>query len=332
MLERPFFVMGCPRSGTTLLQLMLHAHPRLAVPPETRFLLPAYSSRLRFGDLRREDSRRELARWIVARKATRFYDLGLDADATIERIATGPPTLGSGLHAVYQGYAARFDKPRWGEKRPAYIRYIGVLRRLFPDAQFVHLVRDGRDCVASLLEMSWWPHGVRHAVATWAQAIDHGRRAARSLPAGTYHELRYESLVSDPEPELRALCAFLGEEYDPAMAEPSRVAAQAVPRRKRWHARTRQELTAARFGSWRERLSPADIALCESALGRRLTAYGYELSGAPAPSAAELLRYSEVAARRRLAEHKWRTADLLRRVREPNPVARVGDDYPRGVP
>lgn len=332
MLDRPFFVVGCPRSGTTLLQLMLHAHPRLAVPPETRFLLPAYVSRLRFGDLREENNRRELARWIVARKATRFFDLGLDADRTVDAIAAGPPTLGSALDAVYGSYAARFGKARWGDKRPAYVRHIGVLRRLFPDAQFVHLVRDGRDCVASLLEMSWWPHGVRHAAATWAQAIDHGRRAARSLPAGTYHELRYEALVSDPEAELRRLCAFLGEEYDPAMTEPSRVAAQAVPRRKRWHARTRTELTADRFGSWRDRLMPADVALCEAVLGGRLAAYGYELTGAPAPPAPELLRYAEVAIRRRLAARKWQAADLLRRPREPNPVAAVADPYPRGVP
>ncbi|MDT9696009.1 sulfotransferase [Streptomyces sp. P17] len=73
---RPVFVLGCPRSGTTLLQLMLHAHPRTALPPETSFVLPAYEGRLAFGDLRDAGSRAGLARWITGRKETRFHGWG----------------------------------------------------------------------------------------------------------------------------------------------------------------------------------------------------------------------------------------------------------------
>ena len=75
---RPIFVVGCPRSGTTMLQLMLHAHRRIAVPPETRFLLAAYWRRRDFGDLSQVDNRHRLARWIVDRPQTRFQDLGLE--------------------------------------------------------------------------------------------------------------------------------------------------------------------------------------------------------------------------------------------------------------
>jgi sulfotransferase family protein len=70
-------VVGCPRSGTTLLQLMLHAHHRIALPPETRFVLPAYERRLSFGDLREPDNRAGLARWITGREETRFHELGV---------------------------------------------------------------------------------------------------------------------------------------------------------------------------------------------------------------------------------------------------------------
>ena len=326
MPSRPIFVVGCPRSGTTLLQLMLHAHPRIALPPETRFLLPAYDARLRFGDLRQEANRRALAEWIVDRRPTRFFDLKLDGRAIVEEIAAGPPTLGSALGIIYRGYARRFGKARWGDKRPAYIRYLGTLQRLFPDAQFVHVVRDGRDCVASLMEMPWWKHDVRHAVSTWAQAIDEGHRAARRMPEDTYLELQYEALVTDPEPELRRLCAFLGEDYDPAMADPSGVARVAVPKRKKWHARTRGEISQERQGSWSARLSEDDVALCESVLGRRLRAYGYEPAGTPAPSLTRRAAYARVAARRRAAARKGQAADLVRRRREPNPVACAVDD------
>lgn len=301
---RPVIVCGCPRSGTTLLQLMLHAHPRIAVPPETRFVLEAYRNRRAFGDLRDPGRRRTLAGWIVDRPETRFADLGLDGEAVRAEIVAGPGTLGSALAAVFRAYARRFGKPRWGDKRPAYVTNIPILARLFPDAQFVHIVRDGRDCVASLKKMPWHRGGVYQGVAAWARAVEHGRWAARTLGPGGYHELRYEALVADPEKELRTLCGFLREDFDPAMCDPAAQASVAVPGYKTWHARTRCAVGADRVGRWADALEPWELGLCEAVLGDRLRARGYELSGAPAPPVAHRLRYERVAARHRLAPLK----------------------------
>ncbi|GIH75742.1 sulfotransferase family protein [Planobispora longispora] len=318
--DRPIFILGCPRSGTTMLQLMTHAHPRIAIPPETRFMVAAYQRRLRFGDLDDPARRRELADWIVGRRQSRFHELKLDAAEVTEEIVQGPPTLGSALGIVLRAYAARFGKPRWGDKRPAYLQSADVLLRLFPDAQFVHLIRDGRDCVASLKEMPWYDGSTYEAISVWAEAIDFARRSAPRLPPGSYHELRYEDLTRDPETELTRLCGFLGEEYDPAMCEPSRMA-RVVPSWKTWHERTRGEVTTARSGSWKDRLSRQEIALCESVLADRLEAYGYELSGGPRAGRSQLLAYEHTAARRRLARFKRTAADRLARLREPNPPA-----------
>jgi sulfotransferase family protein len=320
-LDRPIFVVGCPRSGTTLLQLMLHAHPRIAIPPETRFLLPVFDSRHTLGDLRDAANRRELALRIVEDRATKFHDLRLDPDQVVEEIVAGPPTVGTAVGIVFQAYARRFDKPRWGDKRPAYIRRLDVLLRLFPDAQIVHLIRDGRDCVASLKEMPWYKPDSFHAVATWTGAIDAGRRAAHRLGPASYYEMRYERLVTDPEGELAGLCGFLGEEYDPAMARPNQLAKVAVPARKKWHSRTHGSLDPARAGSWAHRLDPWEIALCESVMGSRLTDYGYERTDAPRPPVAHLIRYAQVAARRRLATRKRTVYQHVIHWREPNPVA-----------
>jgi Sulfotransferase family len=318
--ERPIFVVGCPRSGTTLLQLMLHAHPRIAIPPETRFLMAAYDARSDFGDLRDPANRLALARWIVERKATRFGDLGLDGERVIEQIVAGPPTLGSALGIVLRAYADRFGKERWGDKRPGYFQRIPALRRLFPDLQVVQLIRDGRDCVASLKEMDWYKHDTHHALATWVESIEAGERAARSLGPGAYHRMYYERLISDPAGELKALCAFLDEDFAPAMCEPGQVAAVAVPDRKVWHARTREEVTTARAGTWRARLSPSEIALCETVAGDQLRRHGYEVDGTARPDRGEHSRYRRVAAHRRLANGKRDMLDLVRRRTEPNEV------------
>ncbi len=319
--ERPIIVVGCPRSGTTLLQLMLHSHRRIAVPPETRFVIDAYDRRREFGDLRDPANRRALGEWITKRRESVFHDLGLDADAVTEEIVSGPPTLGSALATVFQAYARRHGKARWGDKRPTYIQHLDHILRLFPDAQVVHVIRDGRDCVASLKEMSWYKKDTNHAISTWAQAVDAGRRAARTLGPSSYHELRYEDLVADPEAVLRELCGFLEEEYDPAMTEPSRVAKTAVPAQKHWHERTHGAVTTGRIRSWEQRLDPAEIALAEAALGGRMREYGYEPSDVPRPSATQLTAYAKVVAERRRITRMRALRDRWERRHEPNPVA-----------
>lgn len=283
-------------------------------------MLPAYERRLHFGDLRDPGNRAGLAAWITGRKETRFHELGLDADTVAERVEGGPPTLGSALGITLKAYAERHGKVRWGDKRPAYALHVEEILRLFPDAQFVHLVRDGRDCVASLLGMPWWHRGFHEAVATWAQVMDVTRRHAGRLGPDSWHELRFEDLVSDPEPRLRELCGYLGEECAPEMAEPHRLARTAVPARKTWHRRTHGALDSSRAGSRQQRLTPDQIRLCEAVLGERLERNGYELSGAVRPDPAELLHYRKVSTLRRAAHARRRIADRLARVREPGPV------------
>ncbi|ACY96390.1 sulfotransferase [Thermomonospora curvata DSM 43183] len=318
--DRPIFVIGCPRSGTTLLQLMLHSHERIAIPAETRFLLQAYASRHRFGDLHVPDNRRALAEWIVRRRETKFHDLGLDPDEVIEEIVAGPPTLGSALGIVFRAYARRFGKPRWGDKRPSYFKHVDVLRRMWPDAQFIHLIRDGRDCVASLKEMPWYNLGSYHAICAWREAIDYGRRYARKLGPDTYYELQYEHLVADPAGELAKLCKFLGEDFDPRMTRPQEIAKLTVPPNKRWHERTQSDITTGRVGSWAHRLEPWEIALAEKALGSRLRAYGYEVSGSERPSMTHMLRLARVAVRRKTTQRRRALRDRLARRNEPGPV------------
>lgn len=148
---RPIVVLGCPRSGTTLVQVALSAHPRIALPPETWALVDGYRAQLRFGDLAEPAGRDRLADWLLARPAV--ADLGLTPTQLRAAVHAAPPTLGSALGAVLQAYAARFGKPRWGDKRPGYYRDVAAVRRLLPTAQFVHVVRDARSCVASLKQM-----------------------------------------------------------------------------------------------------------------------------------------------------------------------------------
>ncbi len=291
--NRPIFVVGCPRSGTTLLALMLHSHSRIAIPPETRFLLDVYRERDRFGDLTKRRNRRVLALAIVRRRGSKFRHLGLRRREVQRAIVAGPPTVGSALGTVYRAYAARFGKERWGDKMPTYFRNIDTIRTLFPDAQFVHLVRDGRDCVASLKRMDWWEQGPLDAMALWTHAIDCCRRASRKLPADTFYEVRYERLVADPRRELESLCDFLGEQFEESMLTPQVAAGELPPRqREGWHANTQNEVTTARVGGYVDGLTPAELRLMEMVDGGRLRRLGYDVpEGRRAPGPVLLARY-----------------------------------------
>ena len=318
--DRPIFIVACPRSGTTLLQLMLSAHPRISIPPENRFLLDAYRARRTFGNLRKKEKRAELADWIIARR--KWNDFKLDAQKVKAAIVDGPPTVGSALGIVLREYAAKNGKPRWGDKRPVYLNHLPWLLEMFPDVQFVHIIRDGRDCVASLKRMPWWTTGSIAAISRWIQAMHMGRRARAAIPPDQYYELQYEHLVADPRKELEKLCAFLGEEFSEVMLEHHRAVPDATPEYKKWHSKTSEAVSTKSINQWAEQLEPWEQAVMET-LGRRyLTQYGYPLS--PDRPKAPVVKLAQAAVdvrRREFRVVRMRYRDRQRAKKYDRPVA-----------
>lgn len=301
--DRPIFVVGCPRSGTTMLSLMIHAHPRMAMPPESRFLLRSWRNRKKFGDLSSPEQRMALAKACV-RTGSKVRDLGLDPQEVLEAILAAPPTYGSAYGTIFKMFADKHGKARWGDKRPAYYQEVDLLLRLFPDAQIVHIVRDGRANVASLKKMPWWPYDSIGSMAAWSQAEYCSRRNAKRLPADVFHVVRYESLVANPEPVLRDLCRFLEEDFHPSMLEPSEVR-DIVPEKKVWHGNLKQSVNTDRVESWRKGLEPWELGLMETVLRRKLKRWDYPLSGAgERPSPKLVAKYAKDAFERRSAMRK----------------------------
>lgn len=318
---RPILLVGCPRSGTTLLSVILHAHPRIAMPPETRFLFPVYRKRNAFGDLTVAANRRRLARQLTAR-GTRFKHLGLDRRKLVREIVRGGPTVGSAMAIVWREFARSRGKQRWGEKRPLYWQQMDWLMRLFPDAQVVHLIRDPRACVASLLDVHWWRGGFQGALTTWVLSDRELRAFGERAAPGSYYALRYEDLLSEPHGELAKLCGFLGEEFDEAMLHFTDAAQDIVPDRKVWHSLTRGPLDPSRGERWRTTLRPGDVAVIEATAGNAMRRHGYELSGLGGrASRVRLAHYGLESARRYASIYSMRAADRLRQRHEVNPVA-----------
>jgi hypothetical protein len=282
-------VVGCPRSGTTLLAVMLDSHPKVAVPPETAFLPelcklasrePA-ALRERFFDLVTTD------RWGVSN----WNDLGLDREHFRQRLVElSEFSITAGLRVLFGMYADRAGKPLYGEKTPADASFMPGIATLLPEARFVHIVRDPRDVVLSLGRTSVGL-GVEQAARQWATIVATAR-AARGHVAHL-HEVRYEDLLAEPEARLRAICAFLDLEYSARMldhrASGARHVAQlrdrplpdgraTVPHalRAKLHENLTQPIRADRAGGWRDAMSAADRAKVEAIAGPLMRELGYD--------------------------------------------------------
>jgi len=313
MSTRPVFVGGCPRSGTTLLRAMLDAHPDLAIPGETRILVDGFRCRARWGDLEDAENRRRVALWVAGRKVARARRLTDDTDKLVERMVAAPPTIGSVLSAGFQLYAEERGKPRWGDKRPSLVLNLDAVFAMFPEAQYVNLVRDPRAVVASIRrvgrQQGWTSRGLAGGADKWERSQRAAERWRRRLRSDQFHELRYEDLVADPADTVQRLAAFL--ELDRAGLDAMLHHHETTDvHSARLHRLVSEPVTTATVRGWEQTLRPKEVAFVESVLGDRMARYGYEpvAAGRPVPQ--------KLAERHRKRRRHMRAVAAKRRARE----------------
>ena len=250
----PIFVIGSPRSGTTLLRLLLDSHPRISCGEETHFLRALES--------------------VVGRDWPLVASYGLPRDWWLARIR--------GLYADFQAEVlARSGKARWAEKDPTYTLHLAFIEELFPDALFIHLLRDGHDVVASFRDRWGYRSAARAARTEWARYVRAATELGRRLTADRFLELRYERLVADPEVEARRLFDFLGETWHPEVLDFD-PADHAATERYRWFTAQRREaggetatIYRSRVGAGGRSLDPVLRTLLRHQQGDLLRELGY---------------------------------------------------------
>jgi Sulfotransferase family len=286
----PFvFVLGCGRSGTSVLRTVLDAHPDLAVAWEGRFVAPLGLRRARYERPEGFDTDRLLADLLADRAVRTNLELGeADLRAALVDPGPGPADFPDAVRRVFAHWAAARGKARYGDKFPGYVLRMDLLAGMFPEGRFVHIVRDGRD--VALSSMAIEPDDAVTLALNWRSRVTTGRDAGARLGDARYQEVRYESLVTDPEPVVEGLCDFLDLPYDPAMlAFPGREGGvpgklTANPR----HARLAEPLSPG-TRSWRRDMDPADVAAFEAVAGDLLEECGYDRA-TDRPSAAARAR------------------------------------------
>ena len=279
------FIVGSPRSGTTLLRMMLDSHPDVAIPNETHFIGPVARAWSRGGENSLADSVEAMI------GSNRWADFGLDAQLLrTQCMEAEPKSPGALLRLFYGAYSAMSGKPRWGDKSTPYTSIMPTIFKLLPEARFIHIIRDGRDATLSVLPLWFGPDTIEEGAHWWVKNVSAALRDAADVP---YLEVRFEQLVVDPEPVLKQICTFVGLTYFPEMlAYGARAHARlgelkdidlqgqtvSAEKRRRNDPLLAHKPDAGRAGRWRTEMTAEDRHRFEAIAGTLLEQLGYPLS------------------------------------------------------
>lgn len=264
------FVVGCPRSGTTLVQQLLNAHPDIRIGPETHFIHRFWQRWREYGDLGGKGWDR-LVRDVAS--IPELADIGISpAEVTAAAEKLDPRSPGRLLESLLERFAG--EATVTGEKTPNHLLYMPLLQDWIPRARFIHVLRDPRAVVNSWRTVPW-SSGTRYGdAAIWRHYL---RTALRDPPGpDTLLQVRYEALVEAPEEETRRMAAFLDVPHDPGMVEHHRSGSVAVDvEREPWKRRAAEPLTRAPADRWQRELTPREVFQVEATVGGLMERLGY---------------------------------------------------------
>ncbi|MDR6918656.1 septal ring factor EnvC (AmiA/AmiB activator) [Pseudomonas sp. 3296] len=220
------FIIGTGRCGTTWLGQMLNSHAELCVPPEIQLLFEYSGNGNRlFEEFFLADQKglsgEQLAS-VIERCCPHKLEIFFDYQEFCRKHDTPKMSLAEFVKSFYAAIASAHGKSWLVEQTPWYGQRLDLVSKLFPDAKFIHMVRDGRDVALSFARTTWWHISPRLNLARWQREIKKIATDASSfLKPDCYLEVKYEDLVANPESELRKVCTFLGIEFDPRMLDPA---------------------------------------------------------------------------------------------------------------
>ncbi len=219
MKEAPFFIVGAQRSGTTLFRLILNAHSKIAIPEEGTFWMPLIGSMNKDYDaLIKGRVLKNYIKYIRKNEAFKVWQLNIENIITKIDFDSGV-TLRALMELFYTENAIINNKSIWGDKTPSFFRKVNDLSVIFPNARFIHLVRDGRDIYFSLRGRERGRRNVAVAALEWKYKIQKVRRFFGQLPVGRCLEVRYEDILNSPESKVLEVCNFLNVDYEESMLD-----------------------------------------------------------------------------------------------------------------
>jgi hypothetical protein len=277
-LRFPIFIVGMPRSGTTLLSSVLDAHSQITITPETHFYTRCHSGKTAV------DTRGDV--WDRLQQQPGVQDMGV-TEEEIERIwdhldrsseLSKPADL---LGALCSTYAERSGAEAWGEKTPDHLAHVPTLLEEFPEAVVLCIVRDPRDVCLSLRDMPWNRSSLLEMAWKWRRYAGLAARYEQAYP-NRFRTVTYEDLVSNPEPVLREVLGWLEAPYqEEVLAFHNRDTGPADLEREPWKENIQEPIDSSNKGKWRTQMGPGERWIVQTVTGERLRDWGYSAPTVP---------------------------------------------------
>ncbi|HWQ14623.1 MAG TPA: sulfotransferase [Roseiflexaceae bacterium] len=269
----PIFIAGIERSGTSLIYALLASHPNIAMTRRTNLWSFFYNQ---YGDLARQENFERCLAAMMRYK--RLLKLNPDPERIRREFWQGAPTYPRLFALLEEHYAQQLGKPRWGDKSLNQERYVDQIFAAYPDAKMIQMLRDPRDRYASALTRWKVIRGrAGSGLARWLWSVEQGMRNQRRYPE-RYLIVRYEQLAAHPEATLRTICAFIGEEYSPAMLTMEGAPAHRNKGGNSSYGRGEPgKISTSSIGRFRKVLSPRDVLFMQAYAGARMAEFGYQL-------------------------------------------------------
>ena len=269
-MHRLFFIVGVGRSGTSLLQSILTSHSQIAIPPETGFV------------------RKNIFSW--EKNKSLNFDKYTEINpklARVEELFDDRQTKEYKTDVYFytaflKKYVANNNKSLTGDKDPRLIEFIDAASAIFPEARFIHLIRDPRDVLLSKKKAAWskgkpsW----YHTFANYVQ-LKMGEWQGKQLDNGRYLVMTYEDILGSPEATISKVCNFLNVNFESTMLSFQDKAKELVSEEeKQWKKETMGPLLKNNTGKWKGKLTVKEVALTEKLCEQAFHIGGYESSGA----------------------------------------------------
>ena len=295
--ERPIFITGSERSGTTLIMTILGCHARLAVP-EVTWYYPRFRPYLfTYGDLTETENFSILVNEMVFGLRKPFFGMPVNPASFPTEIAVRAQTSEqsfAGIFAAMLGaYAEHEGKPRWAEKTPYNMFYVEQILEDFPNAQFVVITRDGRDASAEFLNSSFGPTNIYAAANLWKMGQEAVRPWREKLSSDQWYDIRYEDLVRDPRSEIRKICDFLQEDYSDRLLDFHETPIAQGRGRTKDNAALAHPISDRYVGRYKNELCLRDQGIMSWVSGDTLEMLGYDELAEPLPLTPEEVAFFE---------------------------------------
>ncbi len=276
----PFFIVGAPRSGTTLLQYMMRSHPLISMPTgESHFMIPLNRMADSFGNLCHEKNIRLVLEEMYQRSAefldSDLHGMSFNIDSLANELQKeGCNSISTIISGLFNKNAQGEGKQRWGDKTPYYVLHLPTIIKMFPGAQIIHIIRDGRDCALSTLarKYDFNVYNMYQAAKLWEQYVEVGHHAGLSLSSDVYLEIRYEDLLSGQINTMQKICKFLDIPFSNSLIEyrKSGGGKGKTPLLKKPVQKDNSE-------KWRKQMTHHQIRVFESVAGDTLSNNGYQV-------------------------------------------------------